>query len=164
MKIILGVLLIVIIAGGIFYFWSQNNKGAQNLNTSENSSSLAPGEQILNSLDEAETKARDATRIADIGAIRTKLEIYRDSHNDTYPDSLQALDKTYSDPSTKQPYFYVRCGTQNYHLGANLETNYTTYLQADDDKGPMCGADKIDGGDNKGCGGTKGLFCYDFAF
>ena len=163
-KIILIVLVVVIIAGGIFYFWSQNNKNTQSLNTSGNPPSKVSTEQVLNSLDEASMKARDAVRIADIGAIRTKLETYRDTHNDSYPESLQLLDKSYSDPSTKQPYFYARCGTQNYHLGANLETNYTEYLQSDDDKGPMCSTDKIDGGDSKECNGEKGLFCYDFAF
>mgnify|MGYP001600267456 CR=1 FL=1 len=163
-KIILVVSLVVIVAGGIFYFWSQNNKGAQNLSTSGNSLSQVSTEQVLNSLDEARTKSMDAKRIADIGAIRTKLEAYRDSHNDSYPESLQMLDKTYSDPSTNQLYFYARCEAQSYHLGANLETNYTTYLQSDDDKGPMCSGDKIEGADNKGCDGTNGLFCYDFAF
>ncbi len=163
-KIILIVLLIVIMAGGIFYFWSQNNKGIQNLSTSGNSLSQVPTEQVLNSLDDARAKARDAVRIADIGAIRSKLEVYRDANNDSYPESFQMLDKTYSDPSTNQPYFYARCEAQSYHLGASLETNYAAYLQSDDDKGPMCSADKIDGADNKGCDGTNGLFCYDFAF
>ncbi len=162
-KIILGVLAVVIIVGGIF-FWLQNNKNVQNLGTSDDSLSQISDEQVLSGLDEARIKARDAVRIADIRAIGSKLEIYRDSHNDSYPESLQMLDKFYLDPSTKQPYFYARCGMQNYHLGANLETNYPTYLQSDNDKVFICSTDKIDGADNKGCNGEKGLFCYDFAF
>jgi len=179
-KTILLVLLIVLVAVGIFYFWSKNdNKVSQNVSTSDNllpevSNNIATNqpsaEQVLNALDDARTKGRDAKRVADIASIRVMLELYYDDHN-SYPESLQVLltnfkleNKSSNDPSTNQPYFYTRCGTENYHLGANLEINNINYLQVDNDKGPMCSADKIDGADNKGCDGANGLFCYDLAF
>ena len=128
-------------------------------------------------LGSAQSKARDAVRIADIAQIRLALELYANKH-DKYPANLNEYlefsnfssnpeKKPWADPLTLKPYLYALCGgkdyvSSNYHLGANLENSDAANLQSDDDKQAVCSADKINGDDSSGCDGQKGLYCYDF--
>lgn len=160
-KIIAITVLTILVLAGIFYFWSLNN--AKKLT------------QVSNNLNQELAKTRDMERVADLRGIHTGLELWYYAHSSSYPDRLEILNlpsnlttlfsdstKKFSidDPLTKQPYFYTRCGTDSYHLGANLETN-SPDLQSDSDKAQMCASDKINGADNKGCDGKEGFFCYD---
>ena len=148
--IVIIVVVVLIAVGGGTVFLLQKIKGKPEI------------EQVLNTLDDAKTKLRDTRRITDIKLIQLNVEIYYDAHGDSYPESLSMLDSQPADPSTGKPYFYARCGAQNYHIGANLETK-SSGLNSDDDKAPQCAEDKINGDDNHGCDGQQGVFCYDFA-
>ncbi len=82
---------------------------------------------VLVSLQSSRAKARDAKRIADIGAIQTALALYYDSHNQ-YPADLHGLvtdnllPADPAGPNTGESYSYVvSSDSLAYHLGATLE-------------------------------------------
>lgn len=171
-RVIVIIVLAIIVAAGTLYFWFLGNtqKFTQGINTSP---SNPLGQVVLDSLGQAQMKARDSLRVADLRQIQNALELWYDAHNNSYPDKLEMLNELNisdnavkelynvpKDPATKQPYFYARCGTQNYHLGANLETS-NSVLQSGSHKAPMCASDKINGTGNNGCDGKEGFFCYD---
>ncbi len=84
---------------------------------------------VLVSLQSSRAKARDAKRIADIGAIQQALALYYDS-NSQYPATLAGLTTTYlpvvpSGPNAGETYSYALASGNDkglsYHLGATLE-------------------------------------------
>lgn len=88
---------------------------------------------VLASLNSARKKSRDARRVADIGQIKTALELEFDKSN-AYPSALTAL-KTNGfmaqipvDPLNTGSYIYTYCpiSATDYHLSAVLEENNAT--------------------------------------
>ncbi|MDR3571017.1 MAG: type II secretion system protein [Candidatus Pacebacteria bacterium] len=91
---------------------------------------------ILASLNNARSKARDTTRVANLRTIQTGLELYADGHGGQYPATLATLVTTGAlttlptDPNTGTTYAYIAYSTvsggagvcnNGYHLGAIME-------------------------------------------
>lgn len=93
----------------------------------------------------ARKKARDARRLTDIQQIANAMEIYLDSNDRKYPDSLEALVPNYiavlpKDPLTQAGYFYCANGTAGgvndgttFHLAAAMEEFNPTFFDKDAD-------------------------------
>lgn len=126
---------------------------------------------VLTGLNTARAKGADARRVADVKQLQLSLELYFDEKGE-YPNALTDLRPSdmpsYSDgtpgmpvdPTSKQPYLYVRCTPESYHIAAVL-TERGAVLDSDADAGPMCAYDTIDGSDDAGCvAGAQG-YCYD---
>ncbi|MCE9586677.1 FKBP-type peptidyl-prolyl cis-trans isomerase, partial [Candidatus Uhrbacteria bacterium] len=103
------------------------------------------GGSVLDSLEQARMKGRDARRVADIKQLQLALELYYDS-NGAYPSVLSRdalvtkgfISAVPTDPSTAQPYQYAGLGSgtcSGYHLGARLEIATSSALSVDSDGG-----------------------------
>lgn len=112
--------------------------------------------------------SRDARRITDIKQLQLALELYFDGkgNGSSYPVSLDLLATNGyipaipSDPLTREPYYYIRCGLAFYHIAADLENAGSAALASDADK-KMCAADTIQYDDRTSCKGTAGRYCFD---
>lgn len=121
---------------------------------------------IVDSLQTARTKSRDAIRISNIQMIKLGLELYFDAHQN-YPDTLSLLvDEKFIpspmpvDPLDNVPYTYHKLtqnGSASYTLGASLENSDNTALQSDADATNTF----IHSEDSQGCNGETGRYCYD---
>ena len=119
------------------------------------------------SLDNAPA-SRDARGIVDIKQLQLALELYFDGkgNGSSYPVSLDLLatngyiSAIPSDPLTREPYYYIRCGLAFYHIAADLENAGSAALASDADK-KMCAADTIQYDDRTSCKGATGGYCYD---
>lgn len=120
-------------------------------------------------LESDRAKARDARRVADVRQLQLADELYFDATG-AYAASLEKLAPDYLnkipvDPLDGAPYYYYRCASNSYHLGANLENSDNPALQNDDDKTKLCASDRVNGGDGAGCDGTTNRrFCFDVFF
>ncbi len=122
---------------------------------------------VLSSLNVAREKGRDARRIADVKQIQLGAELYFDDHSEAYPQSLDELAPNYLpalpvDPLTGASYLYANCSPTSYHVGTSLEDATAKALLEDNDLGPMCDADPINGADEAACfDGAIGAACFD---
>ena len=139
---------------------------------------------VLASLNDARQKSRDTKRVADIQQLKLALELFFDEEGN-YPTAAQfaATDGTGlvpdhipampTDPVSLTNYAYAALGAgtscTEYHLGANLENDSHSALDADVDAvaGTECtgGGTDFTGTDVSGtdCAGTlaTGRTCYD---
>lgn len=79
---------------------------------------------VSQSLNSAQSKSRDARRLADMSQMRVALELHYDRHQ-SYPASLKELSPAFiqvlpSDPTTGALYIYEQRG-QGYYLAVSLE-------------------------------------------
>lgn len=122
---------------------------------------------VLASLNDARQKSRDAKRVADIKQLQLAMELFFDS-NGSYPTtSLGQLAPTYiavipTDPVGQTSYYWDRADTTgdtatDYNLGSDLESSSHSALQADVDAN---NGGSIDAGDDDGCAGAVGRYCY----
>jgi prepilin-type N-terminal cleavage/methylation domain-containing protein len=137
---------------------------------------------VLASLNSARRKSRDSRRLADIGQIRSALELYADSNSNLYPTALSALALSNcggspcmpavpTDPVGNTPYEYAATGSgfncTSYHLGANIEDDGNVALSGDiDDTGltAVCtgSGPNFSGSDADRCeNATADRSCYD---
>lgn len=119
------------------------------------------------SLGDAQNRARDARRVADIKQLQLALELYEDAEGQ-YPVSLEMLQPTFipnvpQDPEERTPYHYFRCTPSSYHIGADLKELGNPAFASDHDK-KVCDEDKIIGDDAISCTGElTNRYCYDAA-
>lgn len=133
---------------------------------------------VLASLNSAREKSRDAKRVSDIKQVQLALELYYDA-NGQYPVAITSLSPDYIpsdpvDPLDDTAYNYQgytasdvtvsgnECASGetciSYHLGADLEADSHSALDADAD---VAGS-QITGADTNGCDGTTTTrYCYD---
>lgn len=173
----------IITGSSIDSFWDKYKDSIQGSFLSLEFTSTAPSHsELLESLGEARSKARDARRIIDIKIIRLALELYYDANSNSYPSSLKAINtpefmgegKTLpADPLDGKQYYYAQCSRDKYHLGVDLEnkdaliydvekeTNVPA-LEKDSDINRLCAGDPIKGDDRASCDGKlKDRYCYD---
>lgn len=126
---------------------------------------------VLVSLQSSRAKARDAKRIADIGAIQQALALYYDSNN-AYPAGPAAtgfaalvsaglLPAVPVGPNAGEVYFYgPSADNLSYHLGADLEqvTAGTGVLATDRDCTSLTGGTPLCGGFSAGIDASAGGF------
>ncbi|HZS43030.1 MAG TPA: type II secretion system protein [Candidatus Paceibacterota bacterium] len=139
---------------------------------------------VLSNIATARAKARDTQRISDIRQLRTALQLYYESNNQSYPLTLSSLAPTYigsipKDPSNQT--FGTGCGGAGwycyavlpssapvtfYHLGALLEAP-NAVLNSDkdcrsDSSAPVCAAGTFGNGTfngaSNGPGGTDNVY------
>lgn len=104
---------------------------------------------LFASLSVARGRSRDARRISDIREIQKALELFFDAHK-TYPPALdnivsEGLLRVGSAAKPKEPrggdYYYLRCSSTRYHLGADLEGKNNSALNSDLNDSPCPGSD-----------------------
>lgn len=135
---------------------------------------------VLASLNSAREKSRDAKRVSDIKQMQLALELYYDS-NGQYPVDVASLSPDYIpqdpvDPLDDVAYHYQaytandvtvagnECAAgstcTSYHLGADLEADTHSALDADSD---IDGSQVLGAGDDHACTDATDTnrYCYD---
>jgi prepilin-type N-terminal cleavage/methylation domain-containing protein len=114
---------------------------------------------ILASLGSARSKSRDARRVADLRQMQNALELYYDSHSQSYPVVSSTLvtagniSVLPTDPQGSTAYAYASIGSatvcSSYHLGGVVENAALTALAQDVDNvggGTACTATAVTAG------------------